>query len=123
MPPLVVDRRIFWVRPGMVAWPERLVTSTSCMPLAFSSTPPLVVLAWVVTPGPTRPLPKAQEPVAVEVELTLPMQAEQAALAATLVAAVVAAGLRSTPWPRVRAASAALGWLSSFPMQSEEQNA
>lgn len=84
---------------------------------------PLVAQAWVVTVGPTRPLPKAQELVAVEVGLTLPTQAEQAAPAATRVAEAVVAGLRSMPWPRVLVASAASGWLSSFPMQSEEQNA
>ena len=84
---------------------------------------PLVARAWVVTPGPTRPLPKAPGAAAVEVEVTLPMRAERAALAVTQAVAVAAAGLHSTPWPRALVASAALGWLSSFPMQSEEQNA
>ena len=84
---------------------------------------PLVVLAWVVTPGPTRPLPKAPGAAAVEVEVTLPMRAERAALVATRAVAAVAAGLHSTPWPRALVASAVPGWLSSFPMQSEEQNA
>lgn len=83
----------------------------------------VVVLAWVVTPGPTRPLPKAQGAAAVEVEVTLPMQAERAALVATRAVAAVAAGLHSTPWPRALVASAVPGWLSLFPMQSEEQNA
>ena len=83
---------------------------------------PLVVPAWVVTPGPTRPLPKAPGAAAVEVEVTLPMRAERVALAVTRAVAAAAAGLHSTPWPRALVASVALGWLSSFPMQSEEQN-
>ena len=77
----------------------------------------------MVTAEPTRPLPKAPEPGAAEVGLILPLLAEQAAPVATLVAEVAAAGLRSMPWPRALAVSAALGWLSSFPMHSEEQNA
>ena len=77
----------------------------------------------MVTVEPTRPLPRAQEPVAVEVGLTLPLRAEPAALEATRVAEAAVAGLRSMPWPRALAASAAMGWLSLFPMQSEEQNA
>lgn len=84
---------------------------------------PLVARAWVVTPGPTRPLPKGQGVAAVEAELTLPMPAERVALVATRVVAAAAAGLRSMPWPRALVASVASGWLSSFPMQSEEQNA
>ena len=59
----------------------------------------------------------------MEVGLTLPTQAAQAALVATRVAEVVVAGLRSTPWPQALVVSVASGWLSSFPMQSEEQNA
>ena len=104
--------------PAQVAWATLLALQAGKLRVA-----PPVAQAWVATVGPTRPLPKAQEPVAVEVGLTLPMLAEQAALVATLVAEVVAAGLRSMPWPRALAVSAALGWLSSFPMQSEEQNA
>ena len=77
----------------------------------------------MVTVEPTRPLPRAQEPVAVEVGLTLPLRAEPAALVVTRVAEAVVAGLRSTPWLLALVASAASGWLSSFPMQSEEQNA
>ena len=77
----------------------------------------------MVTVEPTRPLPRAQEPVAVEVGLTLPLRAEPAALVATRVAEAVVAGLRSTPWLLALVASAASGWLSSFPMHSEEQNA
>ena len=59
----------------------------------------------------------------MEVGLTLPLRAEPAALVATRVAEAVVAGLRSTPWLLALVASAASGWLSSFPMQSEEQNA
>lgn len=50
-----------------------------------------VARAWVATVEPTRRLPKAQEPVAVAVEHTLPMQAAPAVLAETRVA--VAAGV------------------------------
>ena len=92
--------------PGQVAWVTQLGLR-AVKPLAA----PPVAQAWAATVGPTRPLPKAQEPVAVEVGLTLPLRAEPAALVATLVAEVVVVGLRSTPWPRALVASAASGWL------------
>lgn len=104
--------------PALVAWVTQLGLR-AVKPLGA----PRVARAWVVTVGPTRPLPKAQEPVAVEVGLTLPTQAEQAVLVATRVAEAAVAGLRSMPWPRALVASVASGWLLSFPMQSEEQNA
>lgn len=104
--------------PALVAWVTQLGLR-AVKPLVA----PRVARAWVAMVGPTRPLPRAQEPAVVEVGLTLPLQAELAALVATRVAEAVVAGLRSTPWPRALVALAASGWLSSFPMQSEEQNA
>lgn len=115
---VVSPQLLQFLTPARVAWVTQLVLRVGKLRVAR-----LEALAWVVTVEPTRLLPKAQEPVAVEVGLTSPTQAEQAVLAATRVAEAAVAGLRSTPWPRALAASAASGWLSSFPMQSEEQNA
>lgn len=65
------------------------------MPLALLVVKPLaarpVAPAWAVTAVPTRLLPKAQEPVAVEVGRTLPTQAALAALVETRVAVVAGA--------------------------------
>ena len=115
---VVSPQRPLFPTPALVAW---------AMPWAPQVVRPLVAprvaRAWVATVGPTRPLPKAQEPVAAEVVPTLPTPAALAALAATPVAEAVVAGLRSKLWPRALEASVASGWPSSFPMQSEEQNA
>ena len=113
-PLLLVAAEAEVVSPQLLQLPTPVLAAWAT-PRALQAGKPLVAppvaQAWVATVGPTRPLPKAQEPVAVEVGLTLPMLAEQAALVATLVAEVAAAGLRSMPWPRALAVPAASGWL------------